>query len=527
MKITPPVNGVERQFDASANLLSTTNLKGKIKYVNSDFSDIAGFSPDELEGQPHNIVRHPDMPPIAFEMLWNRLKKGKSWMGLVKNRCKNGDYYWVDAYATPIQKNGANVEFQSVRVKPKRMWVERAEALYSTLNRGITPRFIAKKPASILMKLSLGLWTSLLIGTGLVSLITEQSLQAGSITTLVTGTLLQGVLWWLWQPMSKALAVARLVSNDPVAMHIYTGRNDDAGQILLALKVLNAEAGGLVGRIADDSQKMSAQSSKLDKSVEQSNSLVNTMHQQMDLVATAINEMSSTVQEVATNANATASAANEAQNGADEGRRLVHQTADAISVLASEINHSSGVIKQLEKDSDGINSIVDVIRSVAKQTNLLALNAAIEAARAGEQGRGFAVVADEVRSLANRTQQSTEEITQMIEKLQQGARAAVASMKEAQGQTESSVSKAKSAADSIEQVASSISIITDMSQQIAAAVEVQSYVSEDINQNVTTVSQLVEELSEFTNENDNTSVEVTTLAQSLKGLAEQFFLKKR
>lgn len=130
MKNNQPVSGVNKDFKVGVNLLSTTNLKGSITYTNPEFTEISGFNEDELKGKNHNIVRHPDMPPAAFENLWTDIKAGKPWMGIVKNRCKNGDHYWVDAYVMPIQQNGVTVEYQSVRFKPKPGAVERATQLY-------------------------------------------------------------------------------------------------------------------------------------------------------------------------------------------------------------------------------------------------------------------------------------------------------------------------------------------------------------------------------------------------------------
>ncbi|MCB1863686.1 MAG: PAS domain-containing protein, partial [Gammaproteobacteria bacterium] len=136
MKINLPVTNIEKEIRADHNILSTTDLKGAISYVNPDFIEISGFTEEELLGKNHNIVRHPDMPPMAFSSLWSNVKAGQAWMGMVKNRCKDGDHYWVDAFVMPIQKDGVVVEYQSVRSKPEKIWVERAESIYKHLREG-------------------------------------------------------------------------------------------------------------------------------------------------------------------------------------------------------------------------------------------------------------------------------------------------------------------------------------------------------------------------------------------------------
>lgn len=249
---------------------------------------------------------------------------------------------------------------------------------------------------------------------------------------------------------------------------------------------------------------------------------VQTQRHELDMVATAMNEMTATVVEVAKNANDAADAANETDDQSKDGMKVVSNTVETIVGLAAEIESASEVIRNLEKDSNQIGTILDVIKGIAEQTNLLALNAAIEAARAGEQGRGFAVVADEVRTLASRTQESTEEIQSMIEKLQSGAKVAVSVMSDSRKYADDSVSHAKSAGEALEMITQSIGTITEMNTQIATAAEEQSAVSEEINGNIVNINHAAEEAAEGANSTSTESERLAEMAKELQLLVHQF-----
>jgi len=275
------------------------------------------------------------------------------------------------------------------------------------------------------------------------------------------------------------------------------------------------EVQGSTSQVASASEQMSAITIQTAQGVSQ---------QQNDTtqVATAINQMSATVQEVASNASSAATEANNANNQANNGKKVVSDTVASITSLANEIENSAGVIQNLKKESEDIGTVLDVIKGIAEQTNLLALNAAIEAARAGEQGRGFAVVADEVRTLAQRTQESTQEIEDMISKLRSSANQAVDSMERGKAGASNTVSKAHEAGEALNSIVSAIAIINDMNTQIASASEEQRAVAEEINRNITNISQISDQAADAAQKTSTSSTELAGLAEGLQGLVSTF-----
>ncbi|MEX6500498.1 methyl-accepting chemotaxis protein [Pseudomonas sp. 25A3E] len=527
MKLNLPVTGRAIEVGAEVNILSTTDLKGAVSYVNPDFVAISGFSRDELLGHNHNVVRHPDMPPAAFAQLWATLKDGRSWMGLVKNRCKSGDHYWVSAYVTPVVRNGQVVEYQSVRTRAEAGEIERAERLYAQLRAGQAPRRLRPPRLQLAQRLSLlcalpGLLLASLLGaSGALPMLPALG------GALALAAVLALLLHWQLRPLAELTRQARAIADNPLSQLLYTGRHDCFGQIAFALRSLQAEAGSVVGRIADSARQLSREASELVAAVDNSSQATVQQQGETDQVASAIDQMASSVQEVARHAQLSASAASEADLETHSGLRLVEQTRQSIAALADEVQQSSRVIDQLEARSHEINQALEVIQSIAEQTNLLALNAAIEAARAGEAGRGFAVVADEVRALASRTQNSTAQIHAIIDNLQQGTGDAVAAMSRSQQQAEASVAQALQAAQALEGINQRVSQISDMSLQIAAAVEQQSAVGDDIQRNLCGIRQAGESNVVASTQSRGSADQVAALAERLQGLAEQFWGGKR
>jgi methyl-accepting chemotaxis protein len=255
---------------------------------------------------------------------------------------------------------------------------------------------------------------------------------------------------------------------------------------------------------------------------EQATHSVRQQQNEIDQVATAMNEMTATVQEVARNAEQAAQAAQQADHSAQNGASVAGSARREITGLVDEVETSAGVIQELQSESENIGMVLDVIRGIAEQTNLLALNAAIEAARAGEQGRGFAVVADEVRTLASRTQKSTEEIHHMIERLQSGASNAVKVMTQARGKGQGGVGEMGRVTDTLGEIARAVASINDMNTQIASAAEEQSAVAEEINRNVSNISQGSAQSAQGTEQTAFASMELARLAADLQTLVARF-----
>ena len=307
-----------------------------------------------------------------------------------------------------------------------------------------------------------------------------------------------------------------------LTVRLKVDRADELGQIAQGFNAFLSKLQSMIGQVVVSVQKVSDSSEHTADIAIRTNQGIQKQLAEIELVATAVHEMTATAQDVARNATQAAEAANHADQAANQGKQVVQQTSTAIAALASEIGRAVGVVQNLAKDSENINAILVAIRGIAEQTNLLALNAAIEAARAGEQGRGFAVVADEVRNLAQKTQQATEEIQSMIQQLQQGTRDVVKVMEQSQSKTDDSVRHAGEAASSLDAITQAVSVINDMNTQIASAAEEQSAVAEDINRNVTNIGQVANEVAGGADEASQASAELTQLAEQQRRLINQF-----
>ncbi|WP_293765521.1 PAS domain-containing methyl-accepting chemotaxis protein [uncultured Aquitalea sp.] len=435
MKINLPVTTTERMVDPVNPIVTKTDVKGAITYANRAFIDISGFEEAELLGKNHNIVRHPDMPPEAFADLWDTIKTGKPWRGLVKNRAKNGDFYWVEAYVTPISEHGRIVGYMSVRSAPERAEVQGAEALYAAIRdkRATVPSTL-KSYASRSDVLKIAPW---LAGAGSVlamgALFLPDTMQPlREIVGMAGSALALGAGVWGWVRVCKAMHVL----NDRF-LDLREGRLDHAvlvreggliGQVLASLEAMRIHFRATIADVIRAGGETHKQAEAL--RIDMHSLAVRTGEQRhgLDQISVNMESLSIAVQEVVKLAERNLQDSAATQRVAQEGRETMNAATHAAERAVGVVTESRNAMAELDEAMSRIRTMTTLIREIADQTNLLALNAAIEAARAGEMGRGFAVVADEVRKLAERTTNTTDSIGGIVAEIGRITQTAVGSM---------------------------------------------------------------------------------------------------
>jgi len=423
MRNNQPVTNREMEVLDDQAIVSKTDLNGNIVYVNPYFTQISGYSEAELLGAPQNIVRHPDMPAEAFADLWSSIKGGTPWTGIVKNRCKNGDHYWVRANITPIRDNGKTTGYMSVRVKAERHQIAKAEQAYRAIREGgrhgirIKNGQVIQAGAGSLMSrlshvsLAMRIWLATSVVNVLQVIVCAAALMSGGANNYPIffatffGLLINVFLWYtlrvsVLQPLDRALQGARAIAAGDLSGSFDTEATDEVGQLLRALQQMNSNLIATIRDVRINVETMAVATRQIAAGNADLSGRTEAQAASLEETASSVEQFSSTVKQNADNSAQANQLAQNASTVAVQGGEIV---ADVIATM-DEINASSRQIVD----------IIGLIEGIAFQTNILALNAAVEAARAGEQGRGFAVVAGEVRNLAQRSATAAKDIKNLI-----------------------------------------------------------------------------------------------------------------
>jgi aerotaxis receptor len=500
MRQNLPVTQHEHPMADGETLVSTTDLDSRITYCNPAFIRISGFSKQELIGQPHNLVRHPDMPEEAFRDLWETIKAGRTWSACVKNRRKDGDHYWVLANITPIVRDGRMVGFMSVRTKPSAQQVEQAEALYA--------RMRAEKAAgrretlldgaevtrsgwrgALRRALRIGVRGRILLGT-LLPMTVAHSIGmlalAGWmawIASAVEISLALGMAWWLTRsvcdPLKQVTGIAGRIAAGDLTQTVPTTGSDEIGLLMRSVNQLNVNLQAIVGDVRREVDGIGSAARDVASGSQDLSARTEAQASHLQQTAASVEQLDGTV-----------------QNNADAARTahgLVQQAAQVADAGGAAMGEVVATMERIDLASRRIADIIQVIDGIAFQTNILALNAAVEAARAGEQGRGFAVVAGEVRSLAQRSASAAREIKGLI--VQSGEQVAAGSKTVAH------------AGETMNHIVSSVDRVSKLIAEIAGATQQQA-------SGITQVNQAVAQLDTATQQNA-ALVEQSTAAAGL------------
>jgi len=443
----------------------------------------------------------------------------------------------IEKYDSLISDDGERRIFKDL-VDSKRRYIANVQQVVSLVENGNledAKAFIEREQNPLAEEMVEGLVTLFQInsaGATASTLQADEAYATSKLLTMVTiaiALVLTGVLSWvvtksITAPIQNALLATERVAGGNLTQRIESDGQDEPARLLAGLAVMQDNLRSTISEIANSSTQLAAATEELSSVAEDATRTLHRQNDEIQQAATAVTEMSTAVEEVARNASSTAEASNESARFAKEGRERVQQTVASIQSMTTEVLKTSQLVEGLAGQSQDIAKVLDVIRAIAEQTNLLALNAAIEAARAGEAGRGFAVVADEVRALASRTRTSTQEIEEMMGKIQSGSSAAAESMRSSAAYTQGTLDVAVDAGKALDEIFNRSGLISDRNLLIATASEEQAAVAREVDRNIVNISDLSTQTAAGANQTSASASELARLATSLNGLVARFVL---
>ena len=507
MQLNLPITQQEHDWDDTTMIVSATDTRGYITHCNDTFVHVSGYTLDELMGANHNILRHPDVPALAFKDLWRTIGRGRQWTGVVKNRCKNGDHYWVVANVTPIMRNGKPIGYLSVRTKPSRAEIVAAEGLYKAVNEAKDPALLpVTLQGGVLWKKGLaGLWQRLgqaslsqrlLVSLGLLTLLgllpVVSGLQGWALAALLWCSLAlssAGLAWWFHAQFDAGMESVRSFTDDLAACNLTTAVPTNAlpplsvqarslQQIQIALQAVVGDVKSQIGHFSRAAQEITQGAMNLSQRTDAQAGQLQQTTASMDQLAQTMHHTSETMGRIAAQSQESSSAASQGVQAMQEVEAFMRQMTDS---------------------SRQMHDIIATIEGIAFQTNLLALNAAVEAARAGEQGRGFAVVASEVRSLAQRSATAAREIGDLIARSNAQIRQGAGTMQQA--------------VQTVQRVSASVQDVTQLITEFGS-------VSQQQEQEIARVNQVVTQLDQMTQQNATLAQQSAAAAQTLQAGAQ-------
>ncbi|WP_250469777.1 PAS domain-containing methyl-accepting chemotaxis protein [Caballeronia sp. GAFFF2] len=500
MRHNKSITNVEYILEDGDSLVSTTDLDSHIQYCNPAFVKVSGYSEEELVGQPHNVIRHPDMPREAFRDMWETLRSGRPWVGVVKNRRMNGDFYWVRANVTPLVEEGQPVGYMSVRTKPSRTQVEEAESLYARMNaeaasgkvrtrlsRGFVVSGSFRLRIANTLRLDLrGRIAAVLLGVlaiqsalGLLNL----NGATGEFVRIVA-LIASGALSWIWlsqtitAPVEQLIEFANRIAAGDLGHRLDTSSHDRIGELQRAVSQVSVNLQAVVGDVSTGILDISRSAKQVAEGGKQLSDRTTSQAGSLEETAATIEQLTAAVQQSSAHAGEAAKVVEEAQLQVREGEERMKAVVERMG--------------RIQNASQSVGEIISVIEQIAFQTNILALNAAVEAARAGESGRGFAIVAAEVRALAQRSGTSAKEIkalistsveeidlgSEVVEQARDAMRGTVGAVEQVTALMRELAQSACEQSDGISQVNAAVISLDQVTQQNAVLVQESEHVAE-------------------------------------------------